>query len=160
MPPRRLKPGTHRTCQRCSGPVCDRPSAPRPVPSRQNRLQARLDAVLTGRNGPGRARTFVNRAGTVVTGAVRTGRQSPSWQRRISRRRVMIDNVCSLRATFGRHPVPSRSGEASRLREKRTRCGVTVSKTRRGHWIAGIQMDDIAWAQRCLFSSPRSCQFQ
>ena len=40
--PWHLKPGPHRTRQRCSGPVCDRPSASRPVPSRQNRLQARL----------------------------------------------------------------------------------------------------------------------
>ena len=38
---RRLKPGPHRTRQRCSGPVCDRPSASRPVPSLQNRLQRR-----------------------------------------------------------------------------------------------------------------------
>ena len=41
-----LKPGPHRTRQRCSGPVCDHPSASRPVPSRQNRLQ-RLEAVCT-----------------------------------------------------------------------------------------------------------------
>ena len=72
----RLTPGPHRTRQRCSGPVCDRPSASRPVPSRQNRLQRRLEAVLTGRNGPGRARTVTNRAGTALTGAVRTGRDT------------------------------------------------------------------------------------
>ena len=35
---------------------------------------AALGAVLTGRNGPGRARTVANRAGTALTGAVRTGR--------------------------------------------------------------------------------------
>ena len=54
------------------------PSASRNVPSRQNRLQRqrRLEAVLTGRNGPGRARTVANRAGTALTGAVRTGPQS------------------------------------------------------------------------------------
>ena len=68
-----LKPGPHCTCQRCSGPVWDRPSASRPVPSRQNRLQAPLEAVLTGRNGPGCARMAPNRAGTALTGAVRTG---------------------------------------------------------------------------------------
>ena len=31
---RSLKPGPHRTCQRCSGPVCDRPSASQPVQNR------------------------------------------------------------------------------------------------------------------------------
>ena len=41
-----LTPGPHRTRQRRSGPVCDRPSASRPVPSCQNRLQARLEAGL------------------------------------------------------------------------------------------------------------------
>ena len=70
-----MKPDPHRTRQRCSGPVCDRPSASRLVPSRQNRLQQRLEVVLTGRNGPRRARTVVNRAGTALTGAVRTGYQ-------------------------------------------------------------------------------------
>ena len=62
-----LKPGAHRIRRRCSGPVCDRPNAFRPVPSRQNRLQP-LEAVLTGRNGPGRARTVANRAGTAPMG--------------------------------------------------------------------------------------------
>ena len=33
---------------------------------------ARLEAVLTGRSGPRRARTVANRAGTALTGAVRT----------------------------------------------------------------------------------------
>ena len=37
----RVKPGPHRTRQRCSGSVCDRTSASRPVPSRQNRIQRR-----------------------------------------------------------------------------------------------------------------------
>ena len=32
-----------------------------------------LETVLTGRNGPGRARTVANRAGIELTGAVRTG---------------------------------------------------------------------------------------
>ena len=41
-----LKPGPHRTRQRCPGPACDRPGASRPVSSRQNRLQARLEQVL------------------------------------------------------------------------------------------------------------------
>ena len=68
-----VEPGPHRTRQRCAGPVCDRPSASRPVPPRRNRLQRRLEAVLTGRNGPGRARTAAYRAGTALTGAVRTG---------------------------------------------------------------------------------------
>ena len=36
----RPKPGPHRTRQRCSGPVCDRPSASRPVSFRQNRLSS------------------------------------------------------------------------------------------------------------------------
>ena len=39
----------------------------------ENRLQRRLEAVLTGRNRPGSARTFANRAGTVLMGALRTG---------------------------------------------------------------------------------------
>ena len=34
---------------------------------------AALDAVLTGQNRPGRARAVANRAGTALTGAVRTG---------------------------------------------------------------------------------------
>ena len=67
-----VKPGSHRTRQRCSGPVCDRPSTSRPVPSRQNRLQARLEAAFTGRTGAGRARMVANRAGTALTDAVRT----------------------------------------------------------------------------------------
>ena len=41
-----VTPGPHRIRQRCSGPVCDRPSASRRVPSGQNRLQAPLEAVL------------------------------------------------------------------------------------------------------------------
>ena len=49
-----LTPGPHRTRQRRPGPVCGRPSASRPVPFCQNRLRAALEAVLTGRNGPGR----------------------------------------------------------------------------------------------------------
>ena len=55
-----FKPGPHRTRQRCSGPVCHRPSAS-------------LEVVLTGKNGPRRARTVGNGAGTVLTGVVRTG---------------------------------------------------------------------------------------
>ena len=57
---------------------CLRPSEripTRPGPSSQNRLQAPLEEVLTERNGPGRARTVANRAGTALTGAVRTGFQ-------------------------------------------------------------------------------------
>ena len=48
---------------------------PRSAPSRQNRLQRRerREAVLTGRNGTGRARTVANRVGTALTGAVWTG---------------------------------------------------------------------------------------
>ena len=54
-----LKPGPHRTRQRCSGPICDRPSAFWPVSSRQNRHQGAW-------------------AGTALTGAVRTGLQMGS----------------------------------------------------------------------------------
>ena len=71
-----LKSGPHRIRQRCSSPVCDRPSASRPVPLCQYRLQRRLEAVLTGGNGPGRARTVAYRAETALTGAVRTGLES------------------------------------------------------------------------------------
>ena len=52
-----LTTGPHRTRQRCSGPVCNRPSASRPVPSRQNRLQARLEAAGSGFAGMERAGT-------------------------------------------------------------------------------------------------------
>ena len=47
--------------------------------------QTRLEAVLTRQNGPGRARTVANRAGTALTGAMRTGTCSevtgvpPGW---------------------------------------------------------------------------------
>ena len=72
-----VQPGPHRARQRFSGPVCDRPSASRPVPSRQNRLQRRLGGFDgTGRNGTGRDRTVANRAGTALTDTVRTGIQS------------------------------------------------------------------------------------
>ena len=52
-PAARLTPGPHRTRQRCSGPVSDRPSASRPAPSRQNRLQrvwTRSDGRKQGRS--------------------------------------------------------------------------------------------------------------
>ena len=39
-------------------------------------VSRRPEAVFMRRNGPGRARTVANRAGTVLTGAVRTGLQS------------------------------------------------------------------------------------
>ena len=90
-----VKSGPHRTRQRCSGPVCDRPSASRSVPSRQNRLQPPGDGTLTGRHGPGRARTVVNRTGAALTGAERTGLSRPSadgqflpFVRRASQRRA------------------------------------------------------------------------
>ena len=49
-----VKPGPHRIRQRCSGPVCDPPSASRPGPSCQNRLQSCWRRVCrhgTGRDG-------------------------------------------------------------------------------------------------------------
>ena len=52
----------HPSRQRYSEPVCTRT------------VWRRLEAVLTGRNGPGCVRTVANRAGTALTGAVRTGR--------------------------------------------------------------------------------------
>ena len=56
-----LKPGARRTRQRCSGPVCDRPSASRPVPSSQNRPQRRRWMRFrrdgTGRDALGRSQT-------------------------------------------------------------------------------------------------------
>ena len=39
----------------------------------KTRFQPPLEAFLTKRNGPGRARTVANRAGTALMGAVRTG---------------------------------------------------------------------------------------
>ena len=57
---------------------CMRPSERvRPAQSCQNHFQRHLEAVLTARNGPGRARTVANRAGTALTGAVRTGLHWP-----------------------------------------------------------------------------------
>ena len=73
---RPLSPVLTASVRRCFCPVCDRPSASRPVPSRQSRLQPPLEAVLTGRNGSGRARTVANRAKAALTGAVRTGLSS------------------------------------------------------------------------------------
>ena len=52
-------------------PARSAPSKPPPAP---------LEAVLSGTaNGPGRAQTVANRAGTALTGAVRTGLQSPRF---------------------------------------------------------------------------------
>ena len=68
----------------------------RSVPS--NRLQAPLEAVLTERNGQGRAQTVANRAGTALTGAVRTGLITLARQlqrRRGRRRRGTSDKVRS-----------------------------------------------------------------
>ena len=60
---------------------CLRPSER--VPAYQNRLQQ----VLSGRNGPGRARTVANRAGTALTVAVRTGLQLDSFRQSAQSRR-------------------------------------------------------------------------
>ena len=95
-----VKPGPHRTHQRCSGPVCDRPSASPPIPSRQNHLQRRLEAVLTERNGPGRPQTAANRAEIALTGAVRTG---PNTTLRLT------DSVTRRPCSLG--PLPSRRGQ-------------------------------------------------
>ena len=54
--PRSVTPGPHHTRQRFSGPVCDRPSASRPIPPRQNRLQ-RHRAAGGGFDGTERAGT-------------------------------------------------------------------------------------------------------
>ena len=84
------------------GPVCDRPSASRFVLFRENRPQRRLGAVLTGRNGPGHARTVANRAGTALTGAVRTGgktgARAPASERAIPSKRAlyMMAVTCCL----------------------------------------------------------------
>ena len=80
-----LKPGPHRTRQRCVptlfATVRARPGPFRSVPPRQNRLQHRrrrlpgggTELASTGRKGSERARTVANRVGTALTGAVRTG---------------------------------------------------------------------------------------
>ena len=60
---------------------CLRPSErvpARSVPSKPH--PAALEAVLMGRNGPGRARTVANRTRTALTGATRTGPQAQSSQ--------------------------------------------------------------------------------
>ena len=71
-----LTPGPHRTRQRCSGPVCDRPSASRSVPSRQIRFQAPPGAGFDGTERAGTRSDVANSAGTALTVAVRTGPQS------------------------------------------------------------------------------------
>ena len=45
----------------------------RSVPSKPPPVRRRLEALLTGRNGPERDQTVANRARTALTGAVRTG---------------------------------------------------------------------------------------
>ena len=70
----KIKPGPHRTRQRCSGAVCDGPSASRPVPSYQNWLQRRWRRPRRC-NRPRRARTVTNRAGAALTGALGNGRK-------------------------------------------------------------------------------------
>ena len=61
-------------CLRPSERVLARSVSSKPPP-------APLEAVLTVRNGPQRARTATNRAGTTPTGAVRTGfeREGPTY---------------------------------------------------------------------------------
>ena len=87
-----VQPGPHRTRQRCSGPVCHRPSASRPVRSRQNRLQRRQAGA--------------DRAETARTGAVRTERNwRPSADRTAERRR----RVVYTRSPPGHHPITTRS---------------------------------------------------
>ena len=79
---RHVNPGPHRTCQRCSGPVCDRPSASRPGPARF--VPSKTSPFAPGAPGgsfdgtkrAGTARTVANRAGTALTDAVRTGLNS------------------------------------------------------------------------------------
>ena len=71
-----LTPGPHRNRQALFRP-CLRPSerAPaRSVPSRPPPAAAGGGFDGTERAGPGRAQTVANRAGTALTGAVRTGR--------------------------------------------------------------------------------------
>ena len=62
---------------------CLWPSEREPVRSAplENRHQRRLEAVLTGRNGLGRAQTVTNWAGTALTDAVSTGLKGGSWCR-------------------------------------------------------------------------------
>ena len=113
----RGKPGPRRTRQRCSGPVRDRPSTSRPVPSRQHRRP--------GRRGPGRARTVANRAQIALTGAVRTGPYS-SYLNRLNGHGAVsaIDPGCAARQprlTVADYPLPDRQlyaaskGQASAL---------------------------------------------
>ena len=61
-----------RPCLRPSERVPARSVPSKPPPG----AAAPLEAVLTGRNGPGRARMVANRAGTALTCTVRTGRKS------------------------------------------------------------------------------------
>ena len=68
-----VKPGPHRTRQHSPGPAYDRPSASRPVPSRQKPPPAALGGVFDGTERTERARTVANSAGTALTGAMWTG---------------------------------------------------------------------------------------
>ena len=56
-----LKPGPHRISQRRSGAVCDRPSASRPAPSRQNRP---VKTASSSAGGAGGGFDGTERAGT------------------------------------------------------------------------------------------------
>ena len=62
------------------GQACEARSSPhpsalhRPCLRPSERPAPPLEAGLTGRNGPGRARAVANRTGSALTGAVRTGR--------------------------------------------------------------------------------------
>ena len=55
-------PGPHRTRQRCSWSVCDRPSVFRPVPSRLNRLQRRRGAAALEAVSPDAILNLVRRS--------------------------------------------------------------------------------------------------
>ena len=69
------------------------------VPTLFATVRAPLEAVLTGSNGPGRARTVANRAGTALMGVVRTGLQMvvPRAPRAASSRRTGDGWLAALR---------------------------------------------------------------
>ena len=85
---------------------CLRPSErvpARSVPSKPP--PAALEAVLTGRNGPGRARTVANRAGTALTGAVRSFDSCNSCKRLVpSRLHELHESKISVCFTYRIYP--------------------------------------------------------
>ena len=85
-----LTPGPHHTRQRCFGPVCDRPSASRPVPRLKNKNKIASSAAGGGFHGTERAGTRSDGRKQGRNGADGCG-EDRAWQvARTRRRRRLI----------------------------------------------------------------------